>query len=89
MGAPKQRFPHHESNGSILNFKSMGNPKQLFLVAKVMAVFILMGNSNECFLNTKAMKSVQNFVIVCNPKQMLPNHKSNENGILRGITSLC
>jgi hypothetical protein len=54
MGAPKQRFPHHESNGSILKFKSMGNPKQLFLVAKVMVVFMLMGNSKQMLLKHKS-----------------------------------
>jgi hypothetical protein len=47
MGAPKQMFPHCKSNGSILKFKSMGNPKQLFLVAKIMDVFIFMGNSKQ------------------------------------------
>jgi hypothetical protein len=88
MGAPKQMFPHHKSNGSILKFKSMDNPKQLFLVAKVMVVFILMGNSKQMFLKHKSNESVQKFVIVCNPKQMLPDHKSNENGILRCIISL-
>jgi hypothetical protein len=89
MGAPKQMFPHHKSNGSIFKFKSMGNPKQLFLVAKVMAVFILMGNSKQMLLKHKSNESLKKFVIVCNPKQVLPIHKSNENGILRGITSLC
>ncbi len=50
MGAQKQMFPHHKSNGSILKFKSMDNPKQLFLVAKVMRVFINMGNTIKYLL---------------------------------------
>jgi len=65
MGAPKQMFSHHKSNGSILKFKSMDNPKQLFLVAKVMTIFILMGNSKQMLLKQKSNESVQKFVIVC------------------------
>jgi len=65
MGAPKQMFPHHKSNGSILKFKSMGNRKQVFLVAKVVVVSILMGNSKQMLLKHKSNESVQNFVIVC------------------------
>jgi len=65
MGAPKQMFRHHKSNGSIVKFKSMGNPKQLFLLAKVMGVSILMGNSKQMLLKHKSNESVQKFVIVC------------------------
>jgi hypothetical protein len=65
VGAPKQMFPHHKSNGCILKFKSMGNPKQLFLLAKVMGVSILMGNSKQMLLKHKSNESVQKFVILC------------------------